>query len=133
MTNHYHLLVGTPEGNIALGMQKLNGVYAQTFNRRYQLKGHLFCGRYDAKLIEGEPHLLETLRYIALNPVKAGICSQPEQWPWSSYAAARGLVPQPQFLSLDLIFELFSNEAARARRLLGDFVQAGLERLEIAA
>jgi putative transposase len=86
MTTHYHLLLMTPEPNIALGMQYLNSRYAEGFNHRYGLRGHLFEGRYAHRLIETDEHLVRTYRYIARNPVRAGICERASDWPWSSYS-----------------------------------------------
>ena len=62
MTNHYHLVLRTPEPNIAQGMQHLNGMYARWFNRRHGLEGHLFQRRYHTAMIESDWHLLEACR-----------------------------------------------------------------------
>ncbi|WMN60889.1 transposase [Pseudoalteromonas xiamenensis] len=70
MTNHYHLLVETPDANLAKGMRQLNGVYTQQFNRKYQRVGHLFQGRYKSILVDKDSYLLELCRYIVLNPVR---------------------------------------------------------------
>src|SRR5262245_44774318 len=67
MGNHYHLLLWTPQPNLAEGMQLLNGHYAQTFNRRHGQQGHLFHRRYHSELVQSEGHLIELFRYIALN------------------------------------------------------------------
>ncbi|TMM30721.1 MAG: hypothetical protein E6F93_09005 [Actinobacteria bacterium] len=93
--NHFHLSVATPEANLAKGMRILNGSYAQRFNRRYDRVGHVFQGRYGAELLRRHEHMLEVSRYIALNPVRAGICLRPELWPWSSYCATIGLEEPP--------------------------------------
>lgn len=85
LTTHYHLLVTTPEGNVASGMQYLNSRYAEAFNARYALSGHLFQGRYRHVLVQTDDQLHELYRYVALNPVRAGICDRPDKWPWSSY------------------------------------------------
>lgn len=85
MTNHFHLLVETPAPNLSIGMHQLNSVYASNFNARHHLDGHLFDARFGSSLIETEEHLTETLRYIAFNPVKAGLCDHPRDWPWSSF------------------------------------------------
>ena len=71
MTNHYHLLVETPDSNLAKGMRQLNGVYTQGFNRRHKRVGHVYQGRYKAILVQNENYLLELSRYIVLNPVRA--------------------------------------------------------------
>ena len=85
MVNHFHLLVETPEPNLSGGMQRLKSEYASYFNERHALVGHLFQQRFDSRLIESEDYLGDALRYIALNPVKAGLCSYPWEWPWSSF------------------------------------------------
>ena len=71
MSNHYHLLLETPEGNLAAGMRQLNGIYTQTFNRRHRKVGHIFQGRYHAILVDKDRYVLELARYIVLNPVRA--------------------------------------------------------------
>ena len=71
MTNHYHLLVETPEANLSTGMQLLNGLYSQAFNVQWNRKGHLFEDRYKAIVVEKESYLLELCRYVVLNPVRA--------------------------------------------------------------
>ena len=85
MTNHFHLLVETPEPTLSVGMQRLKSGYAGYFNERHSLVGHLFQQRFDSRLIESEKHFNKTLNYIALNPVKAGLCVHPAEWPWSSF------------------------------------------------
>src|SRR3989304_3223061 len=90
MTNHYHLLVQTPEPNLARGMRQLNGAYAQWFNRRHRRVGHLFQGRYGARLVQADEHLLAALRYIVRNPVRAGLCRDPGGGGWSTHRAAAG-------------------------------------------
>lgn len=73
MTNHYHLFVETPDATLSKGMRKLNGVYTQSSNRRHGRRGHLFQGRYKARLVDSDAYPLELSRYIALNPVRAGM------------------------------------------------------------
>jgi REP-associated tyrosine transposase len=87
MDNHVHLLVETPEANLSTGMQRLHGEYAQTFNRRHKRSGHLFEERFHNVVVLDDAHLWNVMRYIANNPVEAGLCSAPELWPWSSHAA----------------------------------------------
>ena len=70
MSNHYHLLVQTPDGNLSRCMRHLNGVYTQRFNRRHDYDGQLFRGRYKAILVEEDHYLLELLRYIHCNPTR---------------------------------------------------------------
>jgi len=95
MGNHFHLALETPEPNLAEGMRRLNGVYAQDFNQRHRLSGHLFQGRYGSTAITREAHLLEVVRYIALNPVRARFCDAPADYRWSSHAALAGVRDDP--------------------------------------
>src|SRR5947208_3575723 len=85
MTNHFHLLVETPDANISDGMQTLNSEHAQWSNWRYGYRGHLFQGRFHSELVEDADHFLELSRYVVLNPVRAGLCAHADDWPWSSY------------------------------------------------
>ena len=89
MTNHFHLLVETPEPNLSRGMQRLNSAYAGYFNERFGLVGHLFQQRFGSRLIETDEYFGEAMRYIAFNPVRAGLCSRPSDWPWSSFFGVR--------------------------------------------
>jgi REP element-mobilizing transposase RayT len=79
MSNHYHLLVQTMEGNLSAGMRQLNGVFTQAVNRRHGRVGHVFQGRFKAILVDGESYLLELSRYVVLNPVRAGMVSDAGQ------------------------------------------------------
>jgi REP element-mobilizing transposase RayT len=85
MSTHYHFLVCTPEANLAEGMRRLNGRYAESFNRHHRERGHAFGARYWSEPVRRDEHLLETLRYIALNPVRAGVVSRPEDWRWGAH------------------------------------------------
>jgi REP element-mobilizing transposase RayT len=114
MTNHYHLLIEAPEPSLGAGMLLLNGTYARYFNRRHALVGHVFQGPYRAEPIAHEGHLLETCRYIALNPVRAGLVTRPYDWPWSSYRATAALAQQPPCLSVDLVRRLFGGSGGFA-------------------
>jgi REP element-mobilizing transposase RayT len=87
MTNHYHLVVEAFVWRLAVGMQRLNGVYAQAFNRRHKRSGHLFGDRYAAWAVESDDHCRAACEYVLQNPVRAGLCERAADWPWS---AARG-------------------------------------------
>jgi putative transposase len=123
MTTHYHLLIRTPRGDLANGMQQLNSRYARAFNRRHAGAGHVFFRRYAAQLVERDAHLLETCRYIALNPVRAGLTAAPGEWPWSSYAAVVGLAPRPRLLAADWLLGCFGSDRERAVGELRAFVE----------
>jgi REP element-mobilizing transposase RayT len=87
MGNHMHLLVETGVPALSSGMQRLHGEYAQTFNRRHALSGHVFQRRFEARPVTSDEQLWATVAYIVNNPVKDGFCERPEAWPWSSHAA----------------------------------------------
>ena len=125
MTNHYHLLVETPDANLSRGMRQLNGVYTQMFNRRHARSGHLLQGRYKAIIVEKESHLLELARYIVLNPVRAELVRHPRAWRWSSYRATAGEEGTPGFLTVDWILSQFHQDRSRARREYRKFVREG--------
>jgi putative transposase len=90
MPNHVHLLLETPHANLGAGMQYLHGRYANDFNQRHGRSGHLFQGRYGSALVTTDEQLWHVAAYIALNPVSAGLCRRPEEWPWSSHASTIG-------------------------------------------
>lgn len=87
MTNHIHLLLETIDHHPKEIMKMLNSRYAMYFNKRHDLVGHLFQGRYGAELIDSSQYFLEASRYIHLNPVKAQMVKYPQDYPWSSYNA----------------------------------------------
>lgn len=126
MTNHYHLLVETPEPNLSRGMRQLNGVYTQRFNRRYGHVGHVFQGRFKAILVERESYLLELARYVVLNPVRARMVSDAGAWPWSSYAAMTGAQSPAPWLETDGLLQQFGRRRDRAVARYVDFVRAGV-------
>lgn len=133
MSNHYHLLVQTPDANLSAGMRQLNGVYTQHSNQAHGRSGHVFQGRFKAILVDANNYLLELVRYVVLNPVRAGMVAQAGDWPWSSYAAtiAPHTVPQPDWLASDTILRLFVNgtslqERQKAQALYVDHVRAGV-------
>jgi REP element-mobilizing transposase RayT len=122
MTNHYHLVIETPEGNLSKGMRQLNGVYTQTFNRRHRRVGHVFQGRYKAILVDKDSYLLELSRYVVLNPVRAGLVQEVGDWRWSSYQATIGKVQRPPWLQVDWLLSQFSRSPRRAAEHYVTFV-----------
>ena len=126
MDNHYHLLIETPDGNLALGMRQLNGVYTQLFNKRRQRTGHLFQGRYKSILIQKDSHLLEVCRYVVLNPVRAQMVPRPEDWKWSSYRATAGLASAAACVTIDWVLRQFSGKRLKAVAEYRQFVEWGI-------
>jgi REP element-mobilizing transposase RayT len=89
MGTHYHLLVETIRARLSAGLHRLNGVYAQRFNRRHERTGHLFGDRFHAWLLHDEDHLGATTAYILNNPVRAGLVDTATDWPWSLPASTQ--------------------------------------------
>ena len=125
MTNHYHLVIETPEANLSQGMRQLNGVYTQHVNRAHARVGHVFQGRYKAILVEKQAYLNELARYVVLNPVRAGMVESPEQWAWSSFRAMAGHGNRPPWLTIDWILGQFGSRRDEAVGAYVDFVRAG--------
>ncbi|MCP4647950.1 MAG: transposase, partial [bacterium] len=122
MTNHYHLLIQTPDTNLSRCMRHVNGVYTQRFNRTHLLDGQLFRGRYKAILVEGDSYLLELLRYIHRNPLEAGLEKVLEKYPWSSHPGYLSGAKKWKWLHKDFILSLFSKEKTVRRRAYKTFV-----------
>jgi REP-associated tyrosine transposase len=127
MPNHFHLMVETPKPNLSAGMHRLNFLTAQSFNRRHEVDGHLFQGRFHSPLVEDTERAFELSRYIVLNPLRAGLVRHPAAWRWSSYRAAVGIAPRPPFLTLDLVPGAFRADPRAAEQAYERFV---LERHE---
>ena len=116
LSNHYHLLVKTPEGNLGRIMRHINGVYTQRYNRMKKTDGPLFRGRYKAILVEEDSYQLQLSRYIHRNPLEAGMVGQLEQYPWSSYHYYLGKMPFPDWLYPDdVLAQLGSKRNVAAR------------------
>ena len=126
MTNHYHLLIETPDGNLSVGMRQVNGVYTQLFNKLHGRTGHLFQGRYKAILIQKDSHLLEVCRYAVLNPVRAKMVETPEEYPWSSYLATAGKTKPHPCLTTDWVLGQFRSKRGKAEQEYRKFVTWGI-------
>ncbi len=83
MPTHYHVVLETRIEALSGGMQRLNGSYAHYFNRRHERSGALFQGRFHSQLVEDDEYLAQLCVYVPWNPVRAGHCEQPDDWPWS--------------------------------------------------
>lgn len=125
MSNHYHLLLETAEGNLSKGMRQLNGLYTQRFNRRHGLSGHLFQGRYKAILVQKESYLLELTRYVVLNPLRAHLVESLEEWRWSSYPFVTGMATPPPWLDTDWLLGQFGSRRSDALKGYRQFVMSG--------
>lgn len=127
MSNHYHLLLETPSGNLSQIMRHINGAYTTYFNTKRGRSGHLLQGRYKGILVEADEYAKELSRYIHLNPVRAGAAVKPENYAWSSYAAYIGRQEPPGWLARNFILSYFGGTTAKGQRGYRNFIEAGRE------
>jgi REP-associated tyrosine transposase len=123
MSNHYHLLLETPEGNLSQIMRHINGAYTTYFNIKRKRAGHLFQGRFKAILIEADEYAVELSRYIHLNPVRVCIVGKPGEYPWSSFQSYIGQSKVPDWLKTDFILGYFGKSKLDAGKKYSVFVE----------
>jgi putative transposase len=87
MPDHYQLLIQTPDANLSRFMRHVDGIYTQRYNRSQNCDGSLFRGRYKAILVDADTYLLDLVRYIHRNPLRAGLVSRLDRYPWNSHKA----------------------------------------------
>jgi putative transposase len=112
MPNHYHLLVRDVRARASEAMRDLNGRYSRWCNARRGRRGPLFSGRFHRTLVLDDSHLLTCVRYLALNPVEAGLCERASGWRWSSHRALAGLIGAPSYLRTDLVLGMLGSPHA---------------------
>jgi putative transposase len=128
MPNHFHLLIARVDAaGLSSGMQFLNGTYATRYNLAHERTGHVFQGRFHDELVRRHEHLLESIRYIALNPVRAGLVSRAERWKWSSHSAIAGIGSRQEWLHERGVLGLFDTDESVARCRYAEFVAAGMQ------
>lgn len=125
MSNQYHVMLETPDGNLSIGMRQLNGVYTQRFNQKRGRSGHLFQGRFKSVLIEREAYFLSVSRDILLNPVHAKMVVDPESYPWSSWCYLNGSKPSPTWFDSKTTLESFDSSPSVALKKYKEFVLDG--------
>ncbi len=123
MTTHVHLLIETPHANLGSGIERFHGPYAQGYNRRHGRRGHVFERRYGAIQVTSDAYYVTVLRYIALNPVAAGLVADATAWPWSSHQGMLEESEAPSWLDRARCLELLLGWSSSPR----DFY-AGLTR-----
>jgi len=126
MPNHVHLLIERQVDAIGCIMHRLLTGYSQYYNRRYRRVGHLLQGRHKAILCQSDRYLSELVRYIHLNPVRAGIVEQPERYKYSGHRAYLGL-ERPGIVDLDPVLRHFGVKKRVARERYEQFVVAGMK------
>ncbi|WP_346897506.1 transposase [Clostridium sp. UBA7503] len=123
MTNHVHLAIGTKDDDIGNIMKKINMLYSIYFNRKYDLIGHLFQGRYRSELIQEDKYILEVSRYIHLNPLRANMVTNAQDYKWSSYSTYLGLSKE-KIINTERILSYFGE--INARKLYKLFIDNGI-------
>ncbi len=125
MTNHIHLVVQVADIPLSRIMQNLSFRYTRWANWRHDRSGHLFQGRYKSVLVDGDSYLLELVRYVHLNPVRARMVTAPEEYPWTSHRAYCGREVIP-WLTTEPTLSMFSAKRASALRAYVAFIRDGL-------
>jgi len=116
MSNHYHLFLRTSQANLAAALQWLNTTYAVHFHRRHRRSGHLFQGRYKSVLVADEAHWLHLSIYLHLNPVRAGLVTDPVDYEWSSFRDYTRHPSRYAWLDPDPILSAYGSHPAQRRR-----------------
>ena len=126
MTNHYHLIVETPQSNLHEIMHYINSSYTTYINRKRGRAGHLFQGRYKAILVDKDTYLLELSRYLHLNPVRARIVARPEEYPQSSY---RSYIRKEKedIVHCGLILEMISQHGKKGQKAYAEYVERAID------
>ena len=127
MTNHWHLFLRTPHANLSAGMHDLNSGYATRYNRRHERVGSLYQGRFKAILVEDDSHAAGLTRYIHLNPVRARMVAQPQEYAWSSYQDYLSAKPGPEWLDTRTVLAEIGQNVKNARAAYRRFVEKGTE------
>jgi putative transposase len=127
MKTHYHLILGVEDGALPRGMHGLNFRYACSFNQRHDMRGHVQAARYGSRRLEEEAELMYVFRYVARNPVEAGLCADPADWPWSSYGATVGKAEPIPFVDPRRIIYCFGDTSERAIAALREYVERSTE------
>ncbi len=126
MTNHYHLLIHTPKGNLSRFMRHLGAVYTQRFNKIHKKDGHLFRGRFKAILVQEDEYLTHLIRYIHLNPAQANLVQDPKDYLWSSHSDfLKG--KDSQYLNVKEALSYFSPIEKEAKKLYLEFLKSGVD------
>jgi putative transposase len=125
MSNHYHLVIETPEANISRAMHYINSSYTTYINIKRKRSGHLFQGRFKGIVVDRDNYLAELSRYIHLNPVRAKMVQKPEEYIYSSYKAYISKNVN-NLLTQNLILHTISNQESHARQEYRRFVESAI-------
>jgi len=126
MDNHYHLILETPKGNLLKVMHGINSRYTIYFNRRHKRSGHLFQGRYKAIIVDRDAYLIPLSRYVHLNPVRASMVENPEQYRWSSYRGYMGKGKDDNWVEYSWVLSKFGQKRRKAEQQYRKYIEEGL-------
>ena len=110
MPNHYHLLIHTPDGNLSRCMRHINGVYTQRYNKAHGCDGQLFRGRFKSILVEGDSYVLQLVRYIHRNPLRANLTKNMDKYKWSSHIGYISKAKKWDWLHKDFILSMLTSD-----------------------
>ncbi len=114
MSNHYHLIIEVPRGNLSRTMQKVGATFTQRFHRRFGGDGPIFRGRFHNQIVDSDAYWMQLLVYVHLNPVRAGVVRDPSDSTWTSHRAYVGRAPRPSWLTVsDMLGHFGSVELLR--------------------
>ncbi len=122
MTNHYHMLIQTPEANLSRCMRHINGVYTQRFNKYHHCDGQLFRGRYKSILVDADSYLLQMVRYIHRNPLRAGLVGKLDEYNWSSHKGYMSNDRKWAWLHKGFILSMLTDNKKQWRRSYKQFI-----------
>jgi len=123
LPDSFQLFIKTPKANLSKGMRQLNGIYTQRYNSKYERVGHIFHGRFKAVLVE-EASFTDALLHVLHMPVLKRKVRRLDEWQWSSYQAAMGLVEEPQWLENETLLAHFGKQKKRCQTALAKALSA---------
>ena len=127
MSNQYHIVVHTPEGNLSRFMRHVNGVYTQRYNRKHNRDGALFRGRYKAILIQAEVYLTQVVKYVHYNPLKAKRVNNLNNYKWSSHPSYLKGKSNSEWLDINNLLAYFSSRKKKSIIMYKEFMSIGLD------
>lgn len=124
MDNHVHLMIKTENKPLANLISRISSIYTKYFNKKYHYIGHLFQDRYYSELIEDDKQMLETSRYVHLNPVRANMVEVPKEYKWSSYTMFIG-EKEEKLINADIVLKYFKYD--NKHKLYQEFVESKIK------
>jgi putative transposase len=122
MPTHYHLMVQTPDANLSRCMRHLNGVYTQKYNLRHGCDGTLLRGRYKSILVDADSYVLQLVRYIHKNPLKAGLVKRLDQYVWSSHKGYLSKAKKWNWLYKNFVLQMLTAQTSNQIRVYKQFM-----------